>query len=491
MYSLVLYYLIFLIVVAVAFSFFGIFTFSPFSLLLSTSFLVLICWITNDIFASVYKTPTNRESIFISALILALIISPIKSLHDLPLLFWTGIWTVASKFIFAIKGKHIFNPASFAVVLTALVLNQSATWWVGTLPMLPFILLGIFIVRKIRRIDLVFYFFLSFFITMFGFDLMAGVNIFSSLQKTLFDSPILFFAFVMLTEPLTTPPTKLRQSIYGTLVGFLFTPQMHIGSLYSTPELTLVAGNIFSYLVSYKTKLILTLREKIPIAPDIYDFIFGTTQKPAFTPGQYMEWTLPQDHSDSRGNRRYFTLASSPTEDNIRIGIKSYENSSSFKKRLFTMEKGEQIIASQLAGDFTIAKNNNDKLVFIAGGIGVTPYRSMVKHLVDTNQRKDIIFIYVNSFANDFVYKDIFDEAYSKFGLKMIYVITNLQNIPQDWQGKTGYITAKMIQEEIPDFEERIFYISGPNVMVEAYKTLLHSLQIKDRRIKTDYFPGF
>ncbi len=302
---------------------------------------------------------------------------------------------------------------------------------------------------------------------------------------------MLFFDFVMLPEPLTTPPTKLTQSIYGAIVGFLFIPQMHVGSLYSTPELDLVSGNIFSYLVSYKAKLMLTLQEKILVAPDIYDFIFGTNKKMAYSPGQYMEWTISHSHADDRGNRRYFTLASSPTEDKVRIGIKFYTNSSSFKKRLFTMEKEEKIVASQPAGDFTIPQNNNEKVVFIAGGIGVTPFRSMIKYFIDTNQKKDIVLIYASSSPDDFVYKNVFDEAYSKFGLKTVYVITNPQNSPPDWQGRVGYITAQMIQEEIPDFGERIFYISGPNIMIESYKKMLKSLRVQNNKIITDYFPGF
>src|SRR5206468_2445876 len=85
----------------------------------------------------------------------------------------------------------------------------------------------------------------------------------NTLNTLVFHSCLLFFAFIMLTEPLTTPPTKRLQIMYGALVGFLFVPQIHIGNIYSTPELALIIGNIYSYIVSPKTKLLLHLQQRL------------------------------------------------------------------------------------------------------------------------------------------------------------------------------------------------------------------------------------
>jgi len=86
-----------------------------------------------------------------------------------------------------------------------------------------------------------------------------------------------------------TPPTKKLQIIYGAIIGFLFTPYLHIGGVYSSPELALVIGNLFSYLVSPKYKLFLRLKKKIQITPEIIDFVFVPDKKFNFAPGQYME----------------------------------------------------------------------------------------------------------------------------------------------------------------------------------------------------------
>ena len=99
---------------------------------------------------------------------------------------------------------------------------------------------------------------------------------------------------------------------HGALVGFLFSSSIHIVSVYSTPELALLAGNIFAYAVSPKHKFILELKEKILVASDVYDFVFKSDHKLKFKHGQYLEWTLGHDGQDARGIRRYFSIASSP-----------------------------------------------------------------------------------------------------------------------------------------------------------------------------------
>lgn len=488
MYRLILYYLLALLVVSAVFGFFGILPYSPFSIIFSTFFILIISLAASYIFATVFKSHTNIESAYVTALILALIITPTT---NAAFLGWAAILAMASKYILAIGKKHIFNPAALTVAITALAINQSASWWIGTLPMLPFVLVGgLLLAKKIKKHDMVISFLLTAVLTILVFGFFKGTNLFTLAQKSIVDSPMLFFAFVMLTEPLTTPPTNTLQVFYGALVGLLFAPQIHFGSIYSTPELALIIGNIFSYLVSPKTKLILKLKEKIQIAPDIYDFVFSVNKKLNFTPGQYMEWTLGHNHSDSRGNRRYFTLASSPTEDNLRIGVKFYDNSSSFKKSMLNMDNEREIVASQIAGDFTLQKDKNQKLVFIAGGIGITPFRSIIKYLIDKNESRDIVLFYTNKNETEIVYEDLFNQA-KDLGIKTVYVLTDKENIPNGWMGKVGRINEEMIEEEVSDFKERIFYLSGPHFMVTGFEEVLKNMGVNKNQIKTDFFPGF
>lgn len=476
MYRLLLYYLLFLLAAALVFSIAGILPFSPVLLIVSVLFIVGVSWITNKIFAWAFNAPTNLESVYISALILALIIAPIKSAADLPLLFWASVLTMASKYILALHKKHFFNPVAIALVITAYFINGSASWWVGTIAMLPFSLLGLLIVRKMRKYDLVVWFFGTALVTMFSFSLLQGSYLLTTLRQIISSSPIFFFASVMLTEPLTTPPTKQLQAIYGAITGILFAPQFHIGAFYTTPELALVIANLFSYGVSPKSKWMLTLKDKIQISPDMWDYIFTADAPVHFQAGQYLELTLPQEKPDSRGSRRYLTIASSPTETDLRFGIKFYLDGSSYKKQLQKMVIGDTLLAGQLAGDFLLPKNDKQKLVFLAGGIGITPFRSMVKYLDDIKQKRDIVLLYSNKNDTEAVYKDIFSTS-----IKTIYVTTQTQ----------GRITADFIKQQIPDYQERKFYLSGPHGLVTTFEQNLKDLGLSKGNIVTDFFPGF
>ena len=492
MYRLVLYYLTALWTIALIFCFLGILPYTPVSIITSFAILLAISWVANNFFSYVFKVPANAESIYISVFILALILPPALTLNEYIILGLAGFFAMASKYIFAIKHKHIFNPSALAVVIITFLFGQPASWWVGAFALMPFVFLGgLMIVRKIKRADLTLSFFIAAIITILIFIFLKGENILFTLNKALFYSPLLFFTFIMITEPQTSPPTRFLRILYGILVGFLFTSQFHIGTFYLTPELALLFGNIFSYLVSPKKRLTLKLKESVQIAPDTAEFIFDTDIPFHFKSGQYLEWTLGHNKIDSRGNRRYFTIASSPTEKELRLGVKFYPNGSSFKKALAHMNEGDTIIASQLSGDFVLPRKKEKKLVFIAGGIDITPFRSMIKYLIDTGEKRDIVLIYSNRTEKDIVYKDILEQASQSLNLKTIYTLTDPIDEKTNWTGRRGFVDRKMILKEIKDFKERTFYISGPPSMVSGTEQIIKNLGLERQHIKTDFFPGY
>lgn len=506
MYRVVLYVLFFFFGAALILSIFNLLPFSPLALIVSFFVILIVSEIINRIFAYLYNAPTNVESVYITALIIFFLINPPQlnaSVFSefLPLVCWASLFAVASKYILAIGRKHIFNPVAISMVLLAFILHSSANWWIGTVYMLPFVLFGGFlIVRKTQRLDLVLSFIISALGTMAVIALWNGEHIFSifnNLALVLKDSAFLFFTFIMVTEPLTSPTTKRLRIAFGVLVGFLFLPTLHIGSYYSTPELALVIGNIFAYIVSPKEKLFLKLRERIQVSTDTFEFVFQKNQKNKkdgkfnFHPGQYMEWTLKHRHPDTRGNRRYFTLASSPTEEDIRLGVKFYEAPSSFKKELLTMPIGGEIVAAQRSGDFILPNDKDQELVFIAGGIGITPFRSMIQYLLDRGEKRQITLLYSNKKTSDIAYKPILDRAEKELGIKTIYAITDGDELPSDSSMHTGFIDVELIGKEIPDYANKTFYISGPHGMVKAFEKTLKSMGISKRNIKIDFFPGF
>ncbi len=491
MYRLVLYYLIFLWTFAFVLSFFGFLPFSFIELLISTTLIISVCFVSNKVFAKIFNTFTNLESVYISAFILILIITPARNSQEYVFITLASIIAMASKYILNINKKHIFNPVAISVLVTYIFSIGGASWWVGTTSMLIPVLFGLIVVRKIQRFSLVLSFLTVSTAAITIFSQLSGFDTIPILKNTLLESPLLFFAFIMLTEPSTTPPKRILQIYYGLIVGMFFYPQIHISNFYFTPEAALVLGNIFSYLVSPKEKLIVYLKEKIKLSYDTYDFIFSLNSNFSFTPGQYLEWTLGFKNPDSRGNRRYFTIASSPTEKNLRIGIKFYPNSSSFKKNLFFLKPGDKIMAGSLSGDFVLPNNTNKKLVFILGGIGITPFRSIVKYLLDKNIKYPIIAFYSNKKSEDIVYKDLLDEAEKNLGIKTIYNLTDLESIPKDWKGEKGRLNENIIKKYVPDYRQRTFYLSGPHAMVVGFEEILYKMGVSPVNIKKDFFPGY
>lgn len=495
MYRLVLYYLTALLVIAGVFGFFGVVPYRPSALLFSSVFILAVCWITNKIFAYVFGAQTNVESVYITALILALIISPPQGLGDTTFLtfaLWASVFANTSKYIFAIKRKHIFNPAAFGVAATAIFLGLSATWWVGTGAMMPFVVIGgLLLVKKIRRFDLALSFIVTAVIMIIGYSFFRGSDIAQIVKQIIINTPIFFFAFIMMTEPLTTPPTRPFRMAYGVLTGILYAPFISFYGIFSSPELALLIGNIFSYIVSPKYKLLPALVRREPAARDTYDFVFERDRRATWNPGQYFEWTLTHKWPDSRGVRRFFTIASSPTEDEVRIGVKFYPKPSSFKRALYDLSPGRKMVASQLSGDFTMPKDKTQKLAFIAGGIGVTPFRSMIKYLIDTGERRDTVLLYSNKEFADIAYMKIFDEAHEKLGIKTVYTLTDKDKVPSTWQGNVGHFDANSIKAEVPDYMNRIFYLSGPPSLVHAFENTLGEMGVPRRNIKMDYFVGY
>lgn len=490
-YRLVLYVLLGFIGVAAIMAYLHVLPFTPLALLGSTVFLVAMCWAANTMLARIFAVPTNVESATITALILALIIDPARSSQDVQFLGWAAILAMSAKYILAINNKHIFNPAAIAVVITAFALGETASWWIATISMLPVVVIGgLLIVRKARQEDMVFSFLAAALGTVVLSSMFQTSDVAHGLKQLLVDTPLVFVAAIMLTEPLTAPPTRDLKRIYAVLTGVLIVPLVHIGSVYSTPELALVVGNVFAYLVISKQRVVLKLQRKHKVSASIIDFMFKPSHRLAFAPGQYIECTLDHPHADARGNRRYFTLASSPTEESLRLGVRFYPHSSSFKKALFTLDGRTKLLGAQVAGDFTLPKDRTEKLVFIAGGIGITPFRSMIKYLLDTNDRRVITLLYVNKSATDILYQDVWNDAYTRLGIPTFHTLTDPAGIPANWQGYRGRVTPQMIQAAIPDYRTRTYYLSGPPAMVQGYEQVLRQMGVQPRQIKKDFFPG-
>ena len=196
---------------------------------------------------------------------------------------------------------------------------------------------------------------------------------------------------------------------------------------------------------------------------------------------------LPHEQSDSRGIRRYFTIASSPTESEVRLALKVVDGGSSYKQKLMQLDEGETIIASQLAGDFLLPSNKTKKLGFIAGGIGVTPFASHIKYMQDSDVQHDTKLLYCTNTSGELAYLSNFNEAAETIPLEVIPVIAK-EDVEPPYEN--GFVTKEMLEQRVPDYKDRHWYLSGPPPMVNAYDKLLREVGVPGRQITKDFFPG-
>jgi ferredoxin-NADP reductase len=480
MYRVVVYGLAALLGVSLVFALTGLLFISATGLCASIAILAAVTYAANRLLATLLRVPANTESWLITALILACILPPPTTLQRGLAIGLTGLLAMAGKYLLRWRGSNIFNPVAIAAVIVSVFGILPATWWIGSPPLaVPVIIVGLIVLRKARRFSLFASFALASLLMMLLIgSVLQGQSAELVLKTAVLSWPLIFLGTIMLTEPSTLPASLYYQLLYGLLVGCVFASQLHVGRISTTPQAALVIGNIFTVLVSPGLGMLVKLKRREQLTPRTYDLTFEVPRADRFMflPGQYMEWTLPHAKVDSRGNRRTFTIASSPTEKELRIGIRRNEPSSSFKNALLALKPGQHIRAAHLGGDFVLPHDSRQSLVFIAGGVGITPFRSMLKYLTDIGQQRAITLLYIASNEQDFVYQEVLGQA-AAIGLKTHYVV--------------GRLEAAQLKNLLPTPEEQSFYISGPDALVRQYGGLVHGLGVSWRHIRTDDFSGY
>jgi ferredoxin-NADP reductase len=480
-YRLVLYLLILYVLAAVGLCAGHKLPFSDGALLISTGVLLVAARLANMAVAGLFRVARNTESDLITALILALIMSPVTSANGLAILAAAAAVAMLSKYVLTLRGRHIFNPAALGALLVGWGFHDYASWWVGTKYMAPLIALGgLLIVRKVKRGQMAMVFGSVF--VAYQVAYAPAEHLVSSVWQLAITSPLLFLATVMLTEPLTSP-TRLDPALaYALVTGFLFSArQLHL-----SPEEALLLGNALTFVISPNRALTLKYLGVNKEAAQIYSFMFEPNRRLRFAAGQYMEWTLPGVRLDARGNRRYLTLSSAPTEKQVAFAVKIPPAHSQFKQFLIDMKPGQQISAAQLEGEFVLPKTA-EKLTFIAGGVGITPFRSMIKWLLDKNQPTDIELIYSAEHESQFAFRDLFSRARA-IGIKT-HLVANSPSA--GWQGLKGRLDGQAIARLVTDFKGRCYFISGPQGFVSATRQELLGLGVHHSKIVTDFFPGY
>jgi ferredoxin-NADP reductase/nitrite reductase/ring-hydroxylating ferredoxin subunit len=252
----------------------------------------------------------------------------------------------------------------------------------------------------------------------------------------------------------------------------------------------------------------LTLLEKKKVeGTDMMSFKFdkqdkqegkGSVETLDYTAGQYAYFDIGGVNNDPKGPIRHFTISSSPTETFIMISTRIRD--SPYKQRLSSLEEGVKVKVRGPEGKFVLHQDYSKPAVFLSGGIGVTPFRSMIKYATDKQLPIKIIMFDSNRNEQNILYKNEFNEwANTNKSLKVVFAITEEDSkkrpsTSSSWTGERGRIDKEMLTKHLSGDEvnHAIFYVSGPPAMLNAMKSILEEeLKIIKERIKVEEFTGY
>ena len=215
-----------------------------------------------------------------------------------------------------------------------------------------------------------------------------------------------------------------------------------------------------------------------------------------YTAGQYAFFKLDHISGDVKGPIRHFSIASSPTEqDHILISTRIRDTQ--YKQKLASLKEGAKILVWGPEGEFVLHDDYSKPAVFLSGGIGVTPFRSMIKYATDKQLPIKITMFDSNKNQQNILYKEEFDRwADQNKNFKVIYAVTEEEQeaINSNWSGERGRIGKLMLERHLSKGEigNAIFYICGPPGMLKAMQELLQKeMQIPKDRFKVEAFTGY
>lgn len=483
MYRLVVGALGFIILSAFALTLTKTLAYEPLSLIVTGAIFAGVSVGINLLFGWLYKVPAHTYSALITGLILTLLFAP--TLEPVLLLQYGFIAIVAqaSKYILAIHRRHIFNPAAIAALICGALLQLNfASWWFATPALFaPLLIASVVVLYKTRQVALGGIFVGVGLVAVVVSGLMRGEEIVSVVLTGISSWPLIFIAGFMLSEPLTLPPRRWQQYCVAVVMALLVALPFHVGTLYSSPELAIVVANIVAFFLAlrYRRRIDMTFASRKVLTPTTDELTFTTTRPVVFTPGQYIELTLPHARPDKRGVRRMFSLTSIPGKASFSIGVKYADPSSSFKSALRLLEPDSMIEATGIVGDFVAPRNETIPILWVAGGIGITPFISQLRSGVQGG--RDVVLLYFARTPKEIAYRKLLDAS----GIRVIYCVAEKAD---DMHTDAAFLTNELLEQYVPDSRGRQAYVSGPPAMVAAVSRLLRG---KVKRVHTDYFSGY
>ncbi len=436
--------------------------------------------------AAIARARAKLDSTLVTALILFLLFTPSLDPRDLTGLSLAGVVAGVSKYLLAWRGRHLFNPAALGATVAWISTLAAPGWWVGSGAMLwPVLVLAIVVLYRTSTL-----------LTGLVYVVVAVGGTWASFPSEFWASspdlalslpftslPFLFLAGFMLSEPLTLPPRRWQRLLVAVVVALCSTVvPLGLSTFLSInvlpTEVAVLVGNLVAWFFGARRAIRFDVVGVREVGTAVAELELLPRSPFRYSPGQALELAVPH-RADLRGQLRVLSIVSAPGDGSVRVafGVPGSRRSSA-KRALLALQPGAPARATRVLGDFTLPRNPSVPVVLVAGGIGVTPFLSMLRAnaaaAATGGQARDLVLVYRSSAA---------EPAYA----------AELRALAESGAGRLVPFydrrpDAAAIAEAIPDLAARIAYVSGPPRMVAALTAMLRRAGV--RRVRRDVFSG-
>jgi ferredoxin-NADP reductase len=216
--------------------------------------------------------------------------------------------------------------------------------------------------------------------------------------------------------------------------------------------------------------------------------LFAVDSYPPYRPGHYFWVELPdRGYQDEKGLRRHISLVTSPTEPGV-VGLATRLRDSAFKRTLAELEVGDEVEVEEPKGSFLLPEDTSVEYVFVAGGIGITVFRSMLRYIADERLRYTITLVYSNRDRESAAFLDELDELENRIdGLRVVLTMTD----EEGWKGETRQLDADVLGELLGGLDDKQFLVAGPPAMADGVAGSLLAARVPEGSVLTDKFAGY
>jgi len=233
------------------------------------------------------------------------------------------------------------------------------------------------------------------------------------------------------------------------------------------------------------------LLNRVEVAEGTIAFHFEKPTGFDFKPGQSADLTLPNPpETDAEGNVRTFSIASAPFEDQLMFATRMRDTA--FKRSLKKMPLGTVVKMDSAMGSFTLHKNSAKPAVFLAGGIGVTPFSSIVRQADHDRAPHKLYLFYSNRRPEDAPFVEVLqnlEKTNPQF--RFIATMTEMRRSKKTWNGETARIDQEMLSKYLNELRGPIYYVAGPPALVSGMRKMLVASGVDEDDIRSDEFSGY